>query len=585
MDERAIVSAIRGHRAAAVGALAAIQSTTTPLTVEVIELLARRQKKDPAEYWLNWLKATGNTIEFVNALRARSVPVGDDVFDDSKKLIPPDKLAPFFLKAEAFRCRIEKNGKVAGSGVLVGPRLVLTSWHVIATGPPGSKRRSPPPQLKVVLADGRQRDARVPALFESECGAGEYNSQAPVRDDDVLDRNDVALLELQQPAAVHFGHVDLESPAPVPEDGTPLVVVHYLGGDEKAIGIGEVTRILKVTKRWRHNALTAPGSSGGACFDQTLRFVGIHQGGFDDDGRFVPAHLFIDPVLDFVQTDLAPPALWSLDDTITGPLVIGRNAFFEAVAAAGAPAGRVRGVRIKRTAIDSDPKGLSYSCDILERLLLRRGPDHRVVRIPLEAIVDDLDSDIRRRVVLRGLELPDPIAPAPGRAGHAPPAGEIRARAELLANEIETAAATNGVTVWLFFDNPTVALTETARLTIEMLIGAALTKPHLRMVVAGLETVTLPGREFAGIPHEEADRSPGLAVEYIGEFGRADVLDMLTIASRDLAGSVDAGGVAYAADRALVGLTHVNGRYATDLLATVAERLRLDLQLLADGRA
>ncbi len=104
-----------------------------------------------------------------------------------------------------------KDEAFAGSGVLVGPSLVLTSWHVIAKGSPGQPQE-PAPKLEVVLADDQRFDAKVPAVFQSECGDAEYVGHSPLHDADVANRHDVALLELVQPAAAHLGHISLATP-------------------------------------------------------------------------------------------------------------------------------------------------------------------------------------------------------------------------------------------------------------------------------------------------------------------------------------------------------------------------------------
>jgi len=107
-----------------------------------------------------------------------------------------------------------------------------------------------------------------------------------------------------------------------------------------------------------------------------------------------------------------------------------------------------------------------------------------------------------------------------------------------------------------------------------------LVQPHLRLVIAGFETLPLPGQEFGGASPPERDRSPGLVVEFIGGFRHSDLVDLLTDASQDLTGDVDIAAINQAADRALVGLTDFNGLYADEDLATVSDRLRLDLELL-----
>ena len=125
-------------------------------------------------------------------------------------------------------------------------------------------------------------------------------------------------------------------------------------------------------------------------------------------------------------------------------------------------------------------------------------------------------------------------------------------------------------------------LSESARLAFEGFVDAALVQPHLRLVIADFETLPLPGLEFAGASPPEGDRSPGLVVEFIGGFRRADILDVLTRASQELQGQgqVNLAQLGTFADTALVNLQDFNGLYADDLLATVTDRLRLALQVL-----
>lgn len=582
-EEAAILEAIRDHAIEAADALAAIQSGKTPVTVEVFKALARRAGKDPAEFWRDWLVESGHVTPFVAALRARGVPLADDLLDDPDGVIPTERLRRFLAQAQAFRCLIRKNGAPAGSGVLVGPSLVLTAWHVIAVDSPG-RPQVPEPTLEVELADQKRLAARVPAVWWSEAGDSEYVHRRPLHDSDVADRNDVALLRMVKPAATYLGHVSLASPPPPPRSNSRVVVVHAPGGTEQVIDFGLVGKIRNVTARWRHDVTTAGGSSGGACFDKNLEFLGIHQAEFDHVARFVPAQRFVDDILEIIRRDVAPPTLWSLDGTPKGTLVIGRNPFFQAVAAAGDNGGRVRGVRIKRTNISSASTGLSFSYSVLGQLLTRRGAEHRLVRIAQDRIVDDFAADMRRRVQQSGLDLPVlPVDQVGMAAGQQLPEATIKERAVNLAAAAETAATAAGETLWLFIDNPMVPLTDEARLTLESFVGAALTKPHLRLVIAGLETVAFPGVEFAGPPSSDAEGPPGLVVEFIGDFQRADILDLLTLASRDLTGVTDQDKLAWIADLVLSRLENINGLYDPSLLPTITERLRLALQLLAAG--
>jgi Trypsin-like peptidase domain len=594
MDDEAILQAIRDHAVDASEALEATQTGEKPLTVASIDALARLAQRDPAEFWLEQLKERNLLVAFIAALRARGVSFDDDEIDDPDEVIATEPLRKFLARAQSFRCQIKKDGLFAGSGVLVGPSLVLTSWHVIAKGLPGEPQQ-PAPKLEVLLADGKTFAAKVPARFESECGVAEFRGHAPLHDVDVANRHDVALLELERPAAVHLGHISLAAPTRL-RVPSRVVLVHFprkvqtdenerpVEAVDRVIDFGRSGKIRNVTARRRHDVKTKDGSSGGACFNETLDFIGIHQARFDNRGRFVPAELFVDLIRDIVSTDVAPPTLWSLDGTPAGPLVIGRDPFFRAVAAAADPSGRVRGIRVKRKSADAPSTGLAFSHDILQQLLIRRGPGHRLLRIGLDQNTDDLIADMRSRARLVGLELADPLADAAAIApGQAPPETTIKGRAENLAAAMEAAAAETGSTVWLFFDDPSVLLNEASFLTIESFVGAALTKPHLRLVIAGREADLLPGVEFAGVPSSDGDRSPGFVVEYIGEFLRADVLGMLTIASTELTGEVDDAMLQAFVKAALVGLQETNGLFDAMQLSEVANRLRNPLLVLAGG--
>ena len=281
-----------------------------------------------------------------------------------------------------------------------------------------------------------------------------------------------------------------------------------------------------------------------------------------------------------MKADIAPTTLWSLDETVTGTLVIGRGPFFQAISSAGEAGSRVRGLRIKRRQIEAGSVGLSFSYDMLEKVLARRGPAHRLVRVPQDEVPPDLVADIRHRCRLIGLALREPENEPGVAAGQAPPETTAKDRAAVLAEAVEATAAADDLTIWFFFDNVGAALPEAARLALEGFIDAALVQPHVRLAIAGFETLPLPGLEFATASPPEGDRSPGLVVEYVGGFRRADLLDFLTLASRDLTGDVDLAAMNQAADRALVGLADFNGLYADEDLATVSERLRLDLELL-----
>lgn len=580
MDDDAIREAIRAHPAEAARALEMIQvGADQRVTADAIAAAAAMTGLEPDALWVLKLREAGLVLAFVNALRGQGVALDEQALADPDGAIPFDALTTFLPRAKAFRCRVLVNGAVKGSGCLVGPSLVLTSWHVIAVDAPG-RPQEPAPDVSVFLADETLHPAIVPARFESTCGDSEFKGIAPRNDDEVNGRHDVALLAMRRPAAAHLGFVPLPALPPDARSRSRIVVVHFPQGQDLGVDFGLTRKVRNVTARWRHDVATKDGSSGGACFDRELRLVGVHQGKLDDGARFVPLDRFLADVSPFVESDLAPLGLWSLDGTVDGPLVVARDLLFEAIAAASAPVTRVRGLRVKRRRIEAGSAGLPFTHDILAALVSRKGAGHLIVRVTLDEIVPDLVAEIRRRVRVAGIPVPEPAEAAGVAPGQAPPETTAKDRAANLATAVEAAAAAKDSTVWFFFDNPSVPLAESARLEFEGFVDAALVQPHLRLVVAGFETLPLPGLEFAGPFAAGGEGLPGLVVEFLGGFSRSDLVNLLTRASQELTGQADPGRLGIAADRALLSIPDFNGIYADDQLATVTEGLRPDLVVL-----
>jgi hypothetical protein len=584
-EREEIEEAIREHPVEAAKSLAAVQlGETAPLTVDSLAAAAALLNTGLEELWVEQLARLGALDAFAESLRAHGVPLDaprPEVFDDHVDL---DKLSLFAPQAKAFRCRVLVNGVVAGTGCLLGPSLVLTAWHVIAINPPRLPQM-PAPRVEVILSDQSKQDVVVPFGFESFCGDAEYDGTAPRADRDVIDRHDVALLVMRRPAAAHLGHAQL--PAAIQETASrgTVFLVHFPGGDDKGVGIGRISKIRRVTARWRHDITSLPGSSGGACFNRDLELAGLHQGRWGDRGRLVPLSLFVADLRPQVEKDIAPTTLWSLDGTQSGAFVIGRDLFFQAVSAAGGEGSRIRGLRIKRRDLNAGTTGLAFSHEILTQLLTRRGLGHTLVRVSFDEFVTDLVQEIRRRVQAAGLPLQDPAASPSVSLGAAAPEGTARDRAATLAGTIEGAAAATGLIVWLFFDNPSVALSEPARLALEGFVAAALVQPHLRLVVAGFETVPLPGQEFPAPSAALGAGPPGLVVEYLGGFTRGDVLDFLTRASQVLTGQpANPATIGQTADEVLAPLPPAfNGFYREADLETVVTELRSSLRLQHGG--
>jgi Trypsin-like peptidase domain len=580
-----LVEAVRDEPVAAAKALAFLPwNGEQPLTPASIEAAAKVSGDDPAEQWIDQLDARSMLEAFAHALLALGVPLDGEPeapegvdWDDH---MSPQQTSRFVLKASAARCRVFVNGFYKGSGCLVGPGLVLTAWHVIAVAAPGQPQ-VPVPAITVQLSDGSTHEATVPPQFESPCSLAEFQQQAPRADTDVAAGHDVALLTLRSPAARHLGFAKLPRPAPAAKSRNTVILAHFPEGKDPGLGFGRTSKIRNVTARWRHDVRTDPGSSGGACFDNRTDFVGIHQGVWDERGLMIPLERFITDVAPHVDLDIAPRRLWALDDA-DSRLVIGRDLFVESVSAAGVAGSRVRGVWVRRRNIAANQVGLGYSFDILSELLLRRGEDHTLVRITNDAVVPDLLADIRERVVAAGVGLPPFAAPEGAGDNQTAPEGASRATANLLTLAVNGAAEAAGSTVWFFVDNPSVVLDEQSRLDLEAFVAAVQAQPRLRLVLTGLETFTLAGQQFATPGAASGEGLPGLVVEFVGSFQRADLLNFLTQVSEELTGDTNPAELELAADRALLPLhgKDVNGFFEMAGLPPVIAELRNFVALL-----
>ena len=261
-EREEIEEAIREHRAAATKSLAAVQfGVPMPLTVDSLRAAANVLHIGLEELWVDQLVRLGEVDRFAESLRAQGVPLDappPEVFDDHVDL---DKLGLFAPQAKAFRCLVRVNGQVAGTGCLIGPSLVLTAWHVVAVNPPRLPQM-PTPQVEVILSDQSKQDVIVPFGFESFCGDAEFEGYAPRADSDVIDRNDVALLVMRRPAAAHLGYARLPSTVREVASRSTVFLVHFPDGDDKGVGVGKISKIRRVTARWRHDICSLHGSSG-----------------------------------------------------------------------------------------------------------------------------------------------------------------------------------------------------------------------------------------------------------------------------------------------------------------------------------
>jgi hypothetical protein len=533
-----------------------------------------------SEQCLAILAPKGLTNEFVRALQTQGVAIEHADPDWATTHMTSEDLAQF-SRRQAVRCRIWRNGAASGSGVLMGPNTVLTAWHVIAVDAP-AKPQIPAPVIEVELAGGRRMKARLPARRHSFCGDDEYLNKMPTSDLAVHTRDDFVLLSLDEPAGLHLPFAQLPTPAQDYKYGAGIWLLHFPEGEDQGVVPGKLSRWPGLRARWKHDCKTSGGSSGGGCFNTSFDLIGIHQGkAADGSGRMVPLIRFVDQIEAEVANDRAPDAIWSLDDTAGGDLVVGREAFFQGFSAAsrGVPA-MLKGLWVKRIDPKKDVSGLPFTYRMLERMVAR-DPATRLVRISFDAVIEDLPNEVARRVTAAGFPVEGPTEREGVAAAHTEPEAAITDRSRRLANAIDASAKAAGVRLFLFLEHPAVVFGDEPRWALAGFVDQALRLEHLRLVIAGYEALQLPGEPFSVVPPADSQGAPGLLHEFLSGFTRNDVENLVRRAGEALRRpGFSADRIKEWTDEALDGLENVNGTYEWWAGAQVNERLKTRLAAL-----
>lgn len=550
-----------------------------PLDLDAVAVAARGVGRTTAAMLAMILNEDGLSDAFVAFLAAHARPLDGPAFAATVARLKADseaalgglvgiafdeeKLAAFALRSKSFRCRVRVNGKVTGCGALVSPRLVLTAQHVIATA------NGAAPRLEVEGPDGRRHPATV-ALAVPPHEAEKTGGLPPA--EGAATHSDVALLRLDVPLGRRYAQVDLP-PTPVPCNGkSAFVLVHFPGGKASGISFGEIDRSDCRAVRHAHTAKAANGSSGGPGFDAEFRFLGLHQGRLGKVKRIVPFEQF-SANADFrarIEGDRQVRYLWSLDGSPEGHLVIGRQTYFDALAAiAAGEAPALRGIWVRRKSI-AESAGLAFSHDLLGAFL--DASAHRIVRLPIEIEVGDVVARLHAEVFAAA----PPEAASGVRLDETTRVAHDEDRARALADAIQAQAVAEGRTIWIFVENPPAGMLQDAQVQFEHLVAELLLRSAVRLVLAGFETCVLAETVYETVAEARTGTLPGLLAEYIGEFTEADVHMTATEMARAMGYDWGAEVLTRIVRLALAGLPAQGGYYPVMHLASVADRLRAE---------
>lgn len=279
--------------------------------------------------------------------------------------LDPSKL-PGLLKAMGRVCRVVVDGgKATGTGFLVGPQTVVTSWHVVMSllndvGDKPAEKSAEKLSIHFDIVGSRPAsggDSTFHVIDKwlvsaSRCHPDELpqiSGQYGQRPNSAEIRNylDYAILRLNGTPGLQRGSYKLD-PDRWPSKGHPAWVVHHPGQFSQRMAFGRIEEVWPDEKGARvfHTASTDHGSSGGLVLDDANEAVALHQCAIRDEQGNAVANGAI-PVAPIARAVAAAGVLgvigtcdplWRLPEAGEPP-VFGRERFQELVwrARAGGP--------------------------------------------------------------------------------------------------------------------------------------------------------------------------------------------------------------------------------------------------------
>ena len=196
-------------------------------------------------------------------------------------------------------CRVELNGRAAGTGFLVGPDAVLTNYHVLESVLTGA---TPPSAVACrfdykVLSDGSRLEGTVVGLHPADWNtdasppSAAERTVSPDEPPPTADELDFALVKLARPLANEPASAKGGAEAPrrgwvtVPLfpsaflKNTPLMIAQYPDGNplKLAVDTEAVLGTNAAGNRVRYATNTDHGSSGSPVFDMDWKLVALHH--------------------------------------------------------------------------------------------------------------------------------------------------------------------------------------------------------------------------------------------------------------------------------------------------------------------
>lgn len=332
------------------------------------------------------------------------------------------------LHVADYVCRIEIDGRHAGTGWLVPPDMVVTAGHVLTSGRPNGplvdvdKSEEADPFRVVVYFDdkldvfGGRRVRRKPREFLlAEQWLVALNSPA-IQPGGIVQHGlagqDYAIIRLAEAPLPMARPIEMSAALPYHQDY--LLVVQHPEGQVMCHQQGKVTGLHVNPGLFQHSVNSEPGSSGAPCFDVNFKVVGVHTGellGMTPASNLATA---IDQVAAAIaQQPVTLPSNWpySFDDAdgFSRPIVDREQTL--AWLREACTNDNQRGLIIRPSL--RMPAGMTFTADLFKALLPPE--QHRVVRMSaLDIHALGAEDFALRLLTAAGKSNPSPFTPPQG---------------------------------------------------------------------------------------------------------------------------------------------------------------------------
>lgn len=348
---------------------------------------------------------------------------------------------------------------VLGTGVLVGPDLVMTAYHNVRTHIAKSQAVAPQPGDLVAIFDHlegepiRDLGALQPcclsipfhkdwlvASSEDMTGDGTFLRPDAKQEAELQQRLDFAVVRLARPVgrwsrnpatgSERRSWLSVVRPDSVLSHDDRIIIPQHPVGATQKVDFGRFMADATICDtsgtRLRYDTETSKGTSGAPCFNQNFRLVGVHNAAFQPAGEQIANQAVrLERILDYLHesghgnlfgADQAPSAkmLWSVSAETR--VILGRRSLIGWIEQAATETTDKRSERIYAAVCRGEgPRGTSgfgktFSIDILRAA--RNGKGERVVVLgsedrPLPTTVPDLLLSICEQLGIPATELSD----------------------------------------------------------------------------------------------------------------------------------------------------------------------------------